>query len=56
MEKTVIVSKGETNDPVAHEKDCRWVNNILPGNRREITVSQAKREGYKPCDDCCPWR
>jgi|GEM_PF-3418295 len=51
----VIVSRDQREETPAHKPNCRWANNIALQNRREITVSQAKREGYEPCEECKPW-
>jgi hypothetical protein len=40
---------------IAHDLSCLLVPDILPKDRKEITVEAAKAQLYSPCSICVPW-
>ena len=55
MEVTyVIVSRNikPNQKKVYHNKNCIHVNRIKDANKKELTLTQAKKKGYKECQ-CC---
>jgi hypothetical protein len=40
---------------IAHDLSCLLVPDILPKDRKELTVEAAKAQLYSPCSICVPW-
>lgn len=48
---------GSVNSDKYHYQDCRWAQNIKPGNLITFTDEKdAQKQGYRPCKTCHPPR